>query len=53
MGMEITESNGNLCVELDTGSLFSNYEPYISSIVSYPKPDFELASVFSAVSTAT
>jgi len=34
--MEISEVNGKLCVELDTGSLFSNYENYIESFNGVP-----------------
>ncbi|CDW81539.1 UNKNOWN [Stylonychia lemnae] len=29
MGMEVSEQNGLLCVELDTGSIFSGYSEYI------------------------
>lgn len=36
MGMEISEANGQLCVELDTGSVFSNYENYIPSFSGQP-----------------
>lgn len=29
--MEVTEVNGQLCVQLDAGSIFTGYESYISS----------------------
>jgi len=33
-GMEITETNNQLCVELDTGSLFSDYQSFVGSLPS-------------------
>lgn len=32
MGMEVSELNGQLCVEMDTGSMFSRYEGYIDGL---------------------
>ena len=32
MGMDISKINGQLCVELDTGSLLSDYQPYIREL---------------------
>lgn len=34
MGMQVSENNGQMCVELDTGSLFSGYVNFIDSINS-------------------
>lgn len=31
MGMEVSDINDQLCVELDTGSIFSDYDDYIQS----------------------
>jgi len=36
MGMEMSETNGQLCVELDTGSVFSDYVPYVASFEGVP-----------------
>ncbi|TNV81215.1 hypothetical protein FGO68_gene9424 [Halteria grandinella] len=32
MGMQVSEQNGQLCVEMDTGSMFSKYEGYIDGL---------------------
>jgi hypothetical protein len=32
MGMQVSVQNGQLCVELDTGSMFSEYQNYIPEI---------------------
>ena len=41
--MLATEHNGMLCVELDTGSIFSEYLNYLESITIFEDQTFTLA----------
>ena len=42
-GMKATEVNGELCVELDTGSSFSEYIMPLSSLQLHPESAYSLA----------
>lgn len=45
MGMEVTSINGQLCVELDTGSIFSGYSDYIQNFNdSFAKIQYDLST---------
>eukprot|EP00347_Sterkiella_histriomuscorum_P008496 403344876 len=45
MGMEVTKINGLLCVELDTGSIFSGYSDYIQNFNdSYAQVKYDMSN---------
>jgi hypothetical protein len=44
-GMNATVEDGELCVELDTGSSFSQYVMPVGTVDKYPEPDYSLSSM--------
>lgn len=52
-GMKVTIENGELCVELDTGSSFSDYIMPLSSIDVYPESEFSVSAQSTSTSTTT
>jgi hypothetical protein len=44
LGMKISETDGKLCVEIDSATAFSEFEPYIENVndISWPKPKYPI-----------
>lgn len=42
-GMKVTEVGGELCVELDTGSSFSEYIMPIENVEQFPESEYSIS----------